>query len=313
VAVLGAARPDWHPRYFMPALPAFLLLVAAGADGLPRRWPAVAAAGLALSAAAPLWGLYTDPAVQKQDYRAVMASVESAAPAGGAVLLLDGPPFGMMERYRSEDSPVQVVNLQSASLRRLDEGALAPEIERRVDGVRDVWLAADGGATGAGLRWLAGRAYAVDQGSVQDVTLGRFWVPGQTTPGAGSPAEAVLAPEGLSLAVSLAATPAAGPVVPLCLRWTVRAPTDVQLKPYRVSLRLVDAAGNVVTSADRPPVLGTRPTTGWAPGQAVEDRQALLLPAGARLADLHLEILLYDVDTLQPIGRWRWRQLPFAQ
>ena len=209
VAALLLRNPDFHPRYYFAALPALYLVVAVGASAGPRPLTALLTFLLVLGAAAPLHRLYSDPAAQKQDYRAVIRLVEAAGfeaaaaegtmaadadDEGVVMLLLDGPPFGMMERYRSKDSPVKIVNLHSSALSRLGAAELDAEIERRAARYEQVWLAEDGASKGEGAAWLNANAFPVSQQSIQDIALTRYAYFGSST----EPAERDSGAEGTS-------------------------------------------------------------------------------------------------------------------
>jgi hypothetical protein len=75
---------------------------------------------------------------------------------------------------------------------------------------------------------------------------------------------------------------------------------------YATSLRLLDATGRRVAMADAQPCYGFCPTRLWQPGVAVYDRRWLTLPEGlAPGDDYRLEVVLYEVATLQPVGTAR--------
>jgi len=74
---------------------------------------------------------------------------------------------------------------------------------------------------------------------------------------------------------------------------------------YVTSLRLKDAEGYTVASLDAQPLYGFYPTSLWRPGELVYDRRWLPLPEGMPPGDYSLEVILYDVQTLQPLGRAR--------
>jgi hypothetical protein len=48
---------------------------------------------------------------------------------------------------------------------------------------------------------------------------------------------------------------------------------------YHVFVHLLDAEGVRVAQSDNQPALWTRPTSSWVPGEPIEDRHALALPA----------------------------------
>jgi hypothetical protein len=67
-----------------------------------------------------------------------------------------------------------------------------------------------------------------------------------------------------------------GSVLPITLHWETRQPVT---EDYHVFVHLVDAQGNLAAQSDSQPALWTRPTSSWTPGERIEDRHALLLPA----------------------------------
>ena len=80
----------------------------------------------------------------------------------------------------------------------------------------------------------------------------------------------------------------------LTLYWqALRAPS----KNYTVFTHLLDAANQVVAQQDNPPVRGTVPTLGWAPGQVVRDEYELRLRGEPQRGELVLEVGLYDATT----------------
>jgi hypothetical protein len=98
---------------------------------------------------------------------------------------------------------------------------------------------------------------------------------------------------------------ASGPVARVTLHWR---PTESIERDLKVSLRVVDEAGNPLLRADGSPavvdayplrqVAGTRT---WAPGTPVRDVHEALLPAAAQNA--HLLLIFYDAESLEEAGR----------
>jgi mannosyltransferase len=310
-ALLMLRKADFHPRYFFAVLPAFVILVAAGATALPQRARRLATAALVIAAVPPLANLYVDPAFQKQDYRAVIATIEGTTAATDSVLLLDGPAFGMFERYRSADDPLRLVNLHSQALDRVEPVKLDAEIAQRVAGFRHLWRASDGAGTGAGRDWLVRHTFPVEERRIQQVTLARFYQV------AGQPAGDAFTGRDLGgppftparLAADVPGDVRAGDVLPVTLRWGVRYPPregHPLIDELRVSVRLVDASGSVAAAVDRRPADWTRPTSTWGAGESIVDRHGLLVPAGTVPGTYGLDIVLYDETTLAALGTWRW-------
>jgi hypothetical protein len=75
---------------------------------------------------------------------------------------------------------------------------------------------------------------------------------------------------------------------------------------YGISLRLFDADGQLRVSRDTQPGYGFLPTSLWRPGELVTDQYVLALPQDLPLGDgYYLELLLYQVATLEPVGHAR--------
>ncbi len=96
----------------------------------------------------------------------------------------------------------------------------------------------------------------------------------------------------LLLGADLEPDPAApGGVLRLTLYWQALTEMDT---PYTVFVHLLDAQERVVVGHDGEPVDGTRPTTGWVPGEYIADGHSLTLPADLPPGDYVIEVGLYD-------------------
>ncbi len=335
----AAGMADYDPRYFAVALPGFFLAVAAGAGGLPLPARRLAVALLCLAAAVPLLNLYTNPAVQKQDYRAFLRVVEAAAGHEDTVLFLDGPSLGLARRYEVEDSPVKIVDLRSRTDdgRERSEAEITERIAELADEYPHLWLAADGTARGVARGWLDAHAFPVAEHGFQAITLSRYVYPkGGVPPDEGASSQDLNIPEvdpaggtarpPVGLGVDLPPRVAAGNVLAMVLGWVPQAPIT---RTYKVSLRLVPptqrpAVGGllprsdlatglppcqtlptgVVAAVDRQPQNGARPSTDWKPGEVVIDRHGLFVPRDTPPGDYGLRIVLYDAATLEPVAAW---------
>lgn len=97
---------------------------------------------------------------------------------------------------------------------------------------------------------------------------------------------------------------ASGPAARLTLYWRPTAALDRDLK---VSLRIVDAAGNPLLLADGSPAVmdayplrQVAPTTTWASGVQVRDVHEISLPDST---DARLLLIIYDAASLEEVGR----------
>jgi hypothetical protein len=84
------------------------------------------------------------------------------------------------------------------------------------------------------------------------------------------------------------------------LTWTAAQPITEELK---VSARLIDGAGEVVSAADIVPVHFAYPTTAWVPGEAVEDVIDLSLRPEDPLCSYDALIILYRAADASEVGR----------
>ena len=89
---------------------------------------------------------------------------------------------------------------------------------------------------------------------------------------------------------AIASTAQPGGVLPVILHWKAKQPV---LEDYHVFIHLLDAKGNRVAQSDNQPALWTHPTSSWTPGELVEDRHALALPADLPAGDYTLFAGLY--------------------
>ena len=83
----------------------------------------------------------------------------------------------------------------------------------------------------------------------------------------------------------------AGDPIEVGLRWqaTVRPRAN-----YSVFVHLLDGSGTTVAQHDGWPAAGGRPTSGWQPGEVVDDHHALLTAVSLAPGRYQLETGLYD-------------------
>lgn len=87
------------------------------------------------------------------------------------------------------------------------------------------------------------------------------------------------------------------------LAWSADRPLAAN---YGISLRLIDADGQLRVALDTQPGYGFLPTSLWRPGELVTDRYLLALPDDLPSGESYrLEIVLYQVPTLEPVGQAR--------
>ncbi|MBX3000048.1 MAG: DUF2723 domain-containing protein [Caldilineaceae bacterium] len=91
---------------------------------------------------------------------------------------------------------------------------------------------------------------------------------------------------------------AGGPGLRVAFYWQPMQSLDRVLK---LSLRLLDADGQVLAQEDRFPLHQVALTTHWSPGDTVRDVHYLPLPAGAD----QLLVVVYDADSVEEVGRFQ--------
>ena len=87
-----------------------------------------------------------------------------------------------------------------------------------------------------------------------------------------------------------------GSPLELTLTWHSETATDTD---YAVFVHLVDDGGHILAQLDAQPASGTRPTSGWLPGEYVTDRHQLTVPEDAAPGPVRVTIGLYDPATLE--------------
>lgn len=96
----------------------------------------------------------------------------------------------------------------------------------------------------------------------------------------------------LLLGADLAPDPVGvGGTLRVTLYWQALVELDI---PYTVFVHLLDPEGRVVVGHDGEPGSGTRPTTGWVPGEYITDMHDLAIPADLLPAEYVIEVGLYD-------------------
>jgi 4-amino-4-deoxy-L-arabinose transferase-like glycosyltransferase len=279
-------------KFLIVVLPAFHVLMAHGAANLAwavgRDWRleikrfrtpslqslvSILLIGLVAFATFPsLRNLYLNPAYFRDDYRQIASDIASTAPSGSAVIL-NAPNQWEVFTYYYPDRDVYPVPYRLSS-GEVDAflSALSEEHQRfyvvywgdaESDPRRHVesWLAAN--TYKAGDRWY-GRVRLATYGVAQLLD---------------KPAVAVDAHfgesahlQGYALGV---AVPKPGDVLPVTLFWEALASAP---EPHKISVQLLDGAGQLVAQHDAEPVSGFVPTTAWQPGQVIIDRHGIQLP-----------------------------------
>ena len=288
-------------RYLFVTIPAWLLLMAAGLLALQQRGRRELALGLVVLGLAFAYGLNFTYGFIKSPYREMARIVTAnARPPDG--LILEGTSqwplayYYLPQRWEQRYIPA---NMDAAELVDIDaEMRQMQQTHPRLWVLSEQPSVVDPGNNVP--RWLSLFANPVEH----------YWFPSGPsvavyTTGAG-PAQVQdwnarfgewLVLEQSSLSAPLAT---AGDSLALELHWHALKPIPQPLQ-LLVTLRLYDAAGNVVQQRETKPCDGFCPIDNWIPGESVSDRHGLLLPSGLPTGEYDLRLEVFSPRQGQPL------------
>ncbi|MCL4488393.1 MAG: glycosyltransferase family 39 protein [Chloroflexi bacterium] len=302
--VVNPVMPFFFERYVLVALPGFALTVALGLDSVARsRAPAAVILTVVLIgfSALSLRNYYFDDAYAKGKYGQMMAYVSSHAQPGDALILnnpLQKPlylyyaPRGVPAYYFPDNAPLE----DPGTRQRLADVA---------HNHKRLWLVMFGNPaeydpTGYLARWLGTNAFKSYFGGYVDASLTLYEMPDANAK-VQRFVDARLGQSIRLLGYDLDRSEVApGESLELTLHWQADAPVP---KAYKVFTHLIGALNpasqsTVWAQMDGEPVGGTRPTNSWGPGDSIQDRFGLMVPANAPPGEYEIEVGMYDPATL---------------
>ena len=314
VNLLFPFNPPRSERLLLLALPAYLLLVAAGllVLGRTRRLLAIASAvSFLIVALVSLSFFYTVPRYPDDDYRPLVERVRALGLPGDAVLAIHPWQVGYFQAYipDHEARPMLVLTPREVipSERQLwaDEPArMAAELDALLAEHGRLWLL-DHRAMGRVLEkqieaFLVEVAYPTLREWYGENTVLSFYTTGDP---AAQPVTARfadwLALEGVAL--DPGPLEAGWGTVPVDLVWRL---SEQPGEDYTVGLRLAGPTGHTWAQRDTPPNDGLGQFSQWTPGEPVLDRHGLLVPAGTPPGEYTLTLRVYrsrDVTVLPAV------------
>ena len=269
--------PFYHSRFVMAGAPGLVLLVAAGADWLCRparaRPLALILPLLLLLQAASLRAWYTDPAYRKGDYGQALAGIVARSQPGDLLLLNNREQLCLFDYYRPEGLAWAAVSPEDTLLPERTDQAL----QRLTAGHARIWLITFGylevfDPQRLVEKWLGAHGYCAYYRSHQGLYV-NLYVLGEPpdTPAVEAPARFEDGIRLLGYDLRPDPVPAGGALL-VTLYWQADAPPRAD---YTVFAQLLDERGALAAQFDSQPANGTRPTSGWRPGDTIVDSRAI--------------------------------------
>lgn len=259
---------------------------------VPRLAAALALIWLTLNLWQSLLPIYSDPAYQRADYRAIAADIRADLRPGDAIILNAPNQEEVFRYYFTDYAPIYPLppglggddaETLAAVRAIIDQHERAFVVfwgETERDPRRVVETALDAQAFEAGETWYG------------DVRLARYVMPAPLTLEVESGArfgDAMMLERYALNARALRP----GDALQLRLDWRADAPLDTR---YKVFVQLLDADGVLAAQRDSEPGGGLALTTTWTPGEAVVDNHALIIPPSLEPGDYTLIVGLYPLD-----------------
>jgi len=295
-------------KFLIVTLPAAHLLAAHGIENLARaanrsraRGVRIVGVGALLAAAVvlvlatgrSLYNLYFNPAYARDDYRQIAADIAAVRRAGDAIVL-DAPNQWEVFTYYCPDQDVYPApyhpDLNEA------EAFLAPLLQ----GYDRLFVLYWGDAESDPQRLIEGllgaRAYPAGDrwyGHVRLVTYGVAPLPQEPTSSVDAELGGVIQLRGYAISGDSFAP---GDVLPVTLFWQA---TEAPSRRYKVTLQVLDGAGQLVAQHDAEPGGGFRPTDAWEPGKMVTDRSGVMLSSDLAAGTHTVIVGVYDAASGQ--------------
>jgi mannosyltransferase len=298
--LVGPIMPFFYERFLLVALPAYLLLLAAGLAALMQTRPlppilgllgAVLAVGLN---AYSLDNYYDNPAYTKSGYRDLMAYVTQASQPGDALLLLNPEQRYLYDYYGDKSLPAYWFPLPAP----WDD----PTTQRTMANIKAnhqrLWLVLFGNARdwdfGHGLEdWLSTHTFRAYHGDYVDGGL-ELYIVGDVQPT--QPIDASFAG-----AISLtgygvsSTTVSPGGTLQVALAWKTG---QKMTHDYTIFTHLVDDTQHIWGQMDSPPAGGNHPTSTWQIGETSIDRLAFQVDPTTPPGVYWLQVGWYDRATM---------------
>jgi len=317
IILINQSRPKFSPRYLMNALPAFLILVSAGMQGLfsLARRLAIAPAGLAamfvlLLSVGTLGGAttrsltnhYLDQRLYKPDFRSVANYVGQRATKDDLIVLVGGHSYPAFTYYYRGSTTILPLpdKLLPTTQQPIDLGALQT-LNQAIEGKQTLWLVlwqdslAD--PTGLIVDELEQTYHRLGVGETfHGLALLAFDIsPGPLLAAGAQPQISMIAELGNQVRFLGYDLPVAqakpGETLYLYLYWQA---LPGLADDYKVFTQILTADGTIVAQKDRLAGSEGYPTSHWPPGTIVRDRFLLTIQPRAQPGLYRLIVGLYN-------------------
>lgn len=296
--IFSAIHPFFFPRFLLYSVPAMLVLAAAGLTHLPRPATVSLLLAILLSWAAPLATHYTRWDTPDEDWRPVAAALAPYLRAGDGAIYVWGWIPGYLQVYLPPNTPAPDYFLGFFTPETLDPemGAITASHDR-------VWLL-DYQVDALDSRNLAGNWLSTRYGLAYTEWIGTahlaLWVaPSVPT----QPEIEVTFENGVRLRYA-PLYPGVYPGDALAATLTWQAPDDATPPPGRVFFHLIAPDGTLANNRDTDLLNGIRPLEALAPGEAVTEARAIVIP---NVAAEHCGFYVLRIGVYDPVTGERWR------
>ena len=289
--LIGPLMPFYYPRYLSAALPAYVLLLAAGLLSSTRL---IYFLGLSLAVIAngiSLSNYYFDPNYAKGGYGDLMAYVKQHSLSTDGLLLQNGAQAPLYNYYGHP-------TIRSYNLPPWDNHERQPMLDAVISKHPRIWLLKYGNPMGYDPThemelWLNRHAYRAYHGDYVDGSLD-LYIQGGTMPT--KALEAIfgdlISLTGYSLSDN---SIPAGNNLRLEISWM--ALDDIN-RDYTIFVHLIDSQDQPWAMVDGQPLGGTHPTSVWTVGETVVDRIALQLDQETPTGEYRIQLGWYDLSTM---------------
>lgn len=255
------------------------------------RFAAVATTILLLISLSNSWNtFYHDPAYQRDDYRGLVAEIQSTAKSDDAILLGASGLSEIFGYYYSGESPIYPLPTSKDDDQTLAETRVLVDQHETIYAV--FYGTAERDPNGIIESTLNQEAYQISDVWFGDVRLVRFASPAEF-----DETQVIDTQFGGSIFLREMALSddvfTAGDVLQVSLRWETIAPLDTR---YKVFIQLLNSDGVLVAQRDSEPGGGLELTTNWQPDTIIVDNHALALPPDLPPGEYTLITGLYDLN-----------------